>query len=512
MDPAALAAGQRAFQERMARWAAQPLPAENLLRPYQQHLLAQAARIANNLGVLQAVQRRDGGLETFRAALRIDPGNLSAWMNLADLLRRLGSPELVPMEAEWDSRLDKAWPSRWGLSFRHGYLWNARAWVQRGHVWALSGQPEASAGHRRTPPPVDLSAVAREQIFELIYGRRGLFGGDLMLHGRLMRYERDTTALLALGRLALRRNDREAAEAYLTEALAAGMGEASVAFERAMAVYTRDGHEPALLALQNVVRENPADLRAWLALALLAKAGSATGREALRNVQNLRSEDGGGHYVTAWLQMQRSQWDAAQTELEAAVRAAPKSVKAWELLLVLSQIRENRRWLQTSRRTLLELDPEHPLQVVQAVSTLMENHEEQAAAERIRAGLARDRHPDLLHALASILLDTGGDPVEARALLEEARVRMPFHPVYACAMAGLDIREGRLEDAEQELRSVLASIPRHAWALWLLARVHVIRGEIEPARSILRTLDERRRELSPDLRAKLKQLEQEVRP
>lgn len=508
MELAALAASQRPF---WARWAAEGLmqmPQENLTRAYLDHVRFQAAKIANNLGVRQVEAGQwEGALETFQSALRIDPDNLSAWMNWRDLLYRQDAPEMEAMENDWQAREAKLGGIRWGLSIRYGYLWNAAEWIRRGHAWALSGSPATPEAHRRQPRVVDIAALEREQFLDQVYVQWGKpLPSELILHSRLVRNERDVGGLQDLVRLALRRNNPAAAEAYLAEAVIMGLPDERAAFDRVMVTYVREGREAAWGQVRTLVKEDPANVNAWLAQALWADPRSALNRRALRNIQDLHPDDSGIPLVLGWLYMCRHEWDQARAELEVAVRIEPRNVHAWELLLAWAQIQENRGLAQTCRKTLLELRPGHAIQVASAAIEHLQRGEWATAESLLRHGIRHMRNPDLLSLLANTILEQDGDLSEARSLLDEAILARPFQARYRLARAECLGRQGQFDEAETDLDALRQAAPGDIRLLWLEVRLWVARRDVDRALEGVQELVRRREELSPDQQGQLEEL------
>ena len=328
----------------------------------------------------------------------------------------------------------------------------------------------------------------------------------------MLKNDRDTGALRDLLILAIRRGEMDVAEAYATEAAAAGLDEQLLAFDRAMMSYRREGRARAVEAIKGLVKENPALSQAWLALGLLSDRESEESRQAMGKLQNLPAGNPGFHLALAWLHMDRGEWVRAHEELEVAVRVDAKSRIAWELMYVIGQIQENPRLVQASRQALLGNQPDHPLQILQTVLPLIQDHQWDDAETRLRSALRRERHPELLNALGNLIAEQGGDFEEAMALIDEALLKQPFNPRFRCARGELNRKAGRLDDAERDLQAVLERIPGHSLALLMLAEYNLDRGEIRRAREYVRALTEVEAALSPEHRARLRMLDKAIHP
>lgn len=507
-DLSARIEAQRPFWRWMEEWIAHPAPEENLARPHQDLLRLVASKVANNLGVMQA-ERGDeaGALETFRTARRFHAPNISVLLNLLELGRSRELPEAAELEAEWMAFQEKLDAARWALSVRYGYVWKVRDWARRGWAWALSGAPSAEEAELLRPATVDDDPDGRKQLLDRAYLAWGEpLREETHYRARLIRGEKDQEALLALCRLSLRRNDPVAAEAYVVEALAKGLREGEALFDQAMIVLVRDGVEKAVVALEDLAKETPDDARVWMALALLTPVDHPLNEQALRALKSLRAEGLGVRLGLVWIAMSRRQWDEARAELEAAVQTDAKNAKVWEMMVTWARIRGQRKLMEASQRTLLALEPRHPLQIIQNAFVHYRQGSMEKTEAELRAGLWRQRNPDLLNALAHVLMDRDGDLREARSLADEAVRRQPFNPIYRCTRSELDLKEGRLDDAERELKQALAEDPDNIQTLLMSIRIHLARGEKQPALELSRMLVRRKRELTPEQQEQVKAL------
>ena len=498
VDLAALVAAQRPFWERMERMARRPSPERNLARPYQDLLRLLASKVANNLGVMQAEhQDLEGARETFRTARRIYPENLSVLLNLLELGRETELAEAAELEADWNKRLANLGGERWVLAQRYGYVWRAREWVRRGQVWVLSGAPAGAEAARRHPVAAPEENSQTAGFLEQAYLQTGIgFRNETECRAMLMKDPRDAAALLDMCRLALRRLDPEAAEAYLKEALAVGLPEDAVRFDRIMLDHVRGASADTRSALAELVRQTPGDARAWMALALLGEVGTPENELALKVLRDLPTGGLGLHLSLASLFMARAQWDSARKELEEAIQIDSQNAAAWEMLANVAQNQGNAKLMESSLRALLARNPDHYLQF-QIDGTARYQQGDLAGAETaFRNGLLRRRDPILLNNLASVILERGGDRQEALELMNEALRRQPGHGGLLQTRGEVLLALERPDEAIRDFQAGLKQQPRD-YGLWLLlARGYRASGDPGRAATILKVLAARTNDMS----------------
>ncbi len=513
VDLPALLQAQRPFWAWLEQQAAQPVPEVNLARPYQDLLRTVAAKVVNNLGVRQAEGGDEGGaLETFRTARRIEPANLSALLNLLELGRHQELPEAAELEAEWSDVQANPSGERWMLAVRHGYVWRAREWVRRGWVWVLSGMPSAEEAARKNPAGGEDADPDFAEGIDLFYLRWGLPAwGELHYRSRLVKDGQDTGALMELSRISLRRKDPDSAEAYLSAAMALGVPEDTLGFDRAMVDHVRGQPVACRAALENQSRLTPRDARVWLALLMTADAEDAVTRNALNRLKNLADDGGPARLALAWVRLIRMQWAEAQADLERVVQEESRNAKAWELLATVAQITDNRDLFQLSMRNLLALEPAHPFFHMRKANARYQAGDWEGAKTELRRGISQQRDPTLLNSMAHLLMVVDGDLPAARALVDEALRKQPFNPIFRCTRGELNLKEGRLDEVAADVETVLASLPGQIQMLLLSAQLHAARGETQAALDQVRSLARRQRELSPEQRKQLKEIALAVR-
>jgi tetratricopeptide (TPR) repeat protein len=224
----------------------------------------------------------------------------------------------------------------------------------------------------------------------------------------------------------------------------------------------------------------------------------------LGRLRELDTKDSGVHLALAWRQMGRQDWARARTACETAIHLDRQSVLAWELLLAWAQAREEPALIQACRKALRELSPTHPQHALDAAASFASRKNWEPAEEILRAALRHSRNPDLLQALASIIMAQDGDWAEARALLDEAILRRPFQPDYRLTRMEVLFRLNAWDAAEED-RLVLAKIcPESIRWRWLEMKWRAARGQVPLSLDRLQELDRRSQELTPEQHNELK--------
>lgn len=493
------AQAQWPFWERMVQLRDQLPPDGNPARVYLDYLGLMISRVVNNLGVMQADRGDEtGARETFRMAWRIFPDNASALLNLLGLACRQDLPEAEGLEAEWMDRLLTLKGNRWGMAAAFGHVWNARQWLERGWVWALSGVPDVSGDSSGPPLPPDAAADEINGILNKAYLTwKEEVEEESRIFGHLRSDMRDTGALMELARLALRRGDLEVAGAYMDHALEMGLPEEKLQFDRAMAAVVRGNRDEAVEILDHLTHVTPGDTRIWAALAVLTGEEDPRNRQAIWTLRNHHGDRGDVRRVLASILMERGQWVAARVELERAVEADERSTQAWEMLMTVANELRNHRLMKAAEQALIARDPSHFIQFQNIGIAHYEKGELPEAEEAFREGIRRRRDPTLLNNLAHVILQREGNLQEALMLVNEAMRRQPGIPSMYNTRAEIYMKMGRLSDARRDVLDALRRRGRGMDPLLNLAEGYLDAGDGKQSAALLRVAEALRERLDP---------------
>lgn len=518
IDAAALLALQKPFWRQMEAYAAAALDPRNPAFGYRLYVLRMASKVANDVGFL-LVERREvpGALDAFRQARRIYPDNVSALLNLLTIATNEDLPEAAEYQAQWDEFKSRQMDSRvmWSLGGLYGYVHNTGWLVRQGMMWAVSGKPRAAEAELRRA--VAGQAVSAE--IKAFLGRAYLHGGDLQRSAEFYRAAlrdnpQDVNSLRMLGDVSMAAEDYDEAERLFDAAVAAGLPPEALAFERVALTYLRGQVDLALARLKELVKKDKASVQAWGLLAMLTADGRdpASYDKAVGALKNLLGSSPEVRLLLAELHVGRKDWAAARAELDQVTRMNPRLVRAWELLVGIDFQERKRELAEDHVRVLLTLDPENFTGNLMLASFQYARGQLSLAESSYRAALAARRDPMALNDLAYLLMiGKSGAQGEARALIEEALALQPGNVLFLSTRGELNLRDGRLDEAEQDLQRVLQEMPDHAQVLLLSAQLYAARGQAAAARDLVATLAQRQSELPAEMQARLQALTKELR-
>jgi len=493
---------QRPFWERVAESASLKLHPLNPYAGHWQLCNVTVARQINDVGVRAAGEGRpELAEELFELANRISPSNLSVKMNRIRIARRLGLPEeeIAKRKEEWEGETYARMGLRWVLAAVYGYVWEPDSWMREGVVWALSGKPTSEPAARRK------SALERavDGRFEQWLDQAFMVAGlpeipEVTFRNILMSYPWATDPLLEIARLALRAKQPEIADAYYNEAVAHGLREEKLLYERAMADYVRlrfagnaGGGEredafPAGVPLADLDLPSPlndpgrwtdaggtvraprdvflelstesvADMRIWMTLYLLVEDDPAeTGRiEKLLKTQ--RPNDPDLWLTLCSIHIRREAWEKAREELDKALHLGADRVALWEMTMSVAEHYGNARLLLSARNRLLRMQPFHFLAQQQEGQELYNKGDLQGAARVFEKGIFFKRDPVLLNNLAHVLteIDPEANYRDAMLLIDEAIKRDPDRLGFYVTRANIHLRHGDPAAALRDMRRVL---------------------------------------------------------
>lgn len=484
---------QRLFWDKLLVLRDIPISEDNLMFIFRKYLLEMAVRNINNfaLDLIEAGHRKEG-FDALMTGWRIVPNNLAVLLNLASLANEFPLPDEFDPEADVRNELSIIRGNRWNTARAYGYIRNARDWVRNGFVWALSGEPDRPINPDNAPPAdIEEDALLAKWI-DMAFNCYGIQRPDeSVCRSRLMSDEHDTAALLALSYLAMRQNDTEMAEAYLSEALAMGLSEEDVLFERAILLYLRGDKTAAFESIRLQATYDAKSGPLWLTFLLLAEEFDEPEEisRARAAIALIRPGTLGFQLSRARHFMDRHEWDLAQNALDRAAELAPSNTILWELMGEVASKSGNTALMNVSLRALQARNPEHYIKYQNDGIMLYQQGDLEGAEEAFQKGLVQTRAPTLLNNLAHVIHERHGDYYRALALVNEAIKRDPKELSYLSTRAAINISMNDPTSALQDLLT-LKKAGQMTHSRWILCTEALIQlGKCPEARRVARSIE-----------------------
>ena len=451
IDWSALARDQLPALDALAALKKRPLHPDNPLDAFRKAFLRLAAKNLNNLAMyLFEVDKPREAFDLLMKVHDIDPENISVLFNLASCAADFRLPRGFDPEEELLRQSATAHGALWNLSVAYGYVRDARSWVRKNHVWALSGDPT---------PPLDPNKVVyidpnEDALFvqwlEIAFNRYGTpLPKETDCRARLLRNERDGSALLDLAFLALRHKDSEIANAYLAEALDCGVDEDELALYRAVILYLDGDLQGALKIVRDAASYDAKAGEPWTFLLLLSEEmGEKHDFErARKTIDLIRPGTVGLHLAMARWHMNHEDWANAQKSIEAAAQLDPSVAFIWEMLGEVASKTGDTPLLRTAYRALQERNPDHYLKYLDEGLAAFRMGNLAKAEDLFRKGISFQRAPALLNNTAHIILLRGGDLETALNLVNEAIQRNPLEYAFLSTRASILAAMQRYDEA-----------------------------------------------------------------
>ncbi len=473
------------------------------------------AKMANNLGVLLEDQGRiDDAFAAYQQARRFFPDNLSALMNMHVLSHREGRPEYEALEAELMERVEKLGGRLHtvSLSHLHGYVRVPELFANRGMSFAMSGKAN----------------IAIRDMKRALSLREGNPQLQLALAGLYMSQDQDTesrenyeavlanqpgnpNALLGLLRLSVRQQDYEEGRRYLALMRDVGVQEQVLKMEEAFIEALSGNTGRSLEIMNELVRLNPGNTRAWSVLAVLAlEAGDMeTGERAMKRLRDAQVFAPGIQLIMAQSALSQNDRDGARRHLREILVRQPSNIPALEMLLRIDLSEGNRDAVQRTAERILNVDRRNALANYMLGVHHYYNEEFALAESAYRVSLETRRSGEALNDLAYVLF-LQGRHAEAEPLVREAIEVNPRNSAAWDTLGSVLMEQGKQDEARDAFLQSLALRPGTAGVILSLAVLNERTGRSEEALRMARELSARLNELSPQAQIRHRELMQRL--
>lgn len=529
VDARDLLARHQAFRENMGPLLVPEKPDSIRYYAYvRKGLNDQLVRMANELGILLAAQRRETEAdELFKQASGQAPANLSVVLNRYELaLNRGGGPEIQgEIEAQLrllQQREDSAAFTAASLQARDGSLINPDMLdYVRKNLWSKGVSYRnllVTSKNFRSDPLTMLRDKKRELVQTITrhIDANEFDEADRHLNLLLDLDDKDAFALVNKARIAIERRDLPEAGLWMDLAKESKVPQEDLIWHEAALLILDGKQAEARTILNKVIPSRPGDIRLWGLLAeILLQTGEFQELEnrvypALRSAASKR-EHYLMHMVRGYILRNNGPKDfqlARASFLRAlALNQHVRAVR--EDLLRLDDALNVPAFCEEDAKAVLRRDPEHAFANYLWGSVRLRRGELDLAEDLFTRSLEKERNAPAYAGLGTVLLERGAfeqaEKFLRRSLELDARRLFTWH-----ALARLLLETGRLDEASRALDTVAEGLPDDLDVRLTVIRLLMRQKKLDHAATLVSDLLEDEDLLPPGIRSRLKSLADEL--
>ncbi len=520
-DVAALVKENRSFIERVAPLLAsepggQPRPYDAL----REALRLRVGFAATELGVLlEELGEPEAAYQAYSDALRIDPQNVSAALNVCALAI---AKQLYPeTHDQLKKRVKSLFSDRGnsalglkGILQRYGTIRQPEFYQQQARQWKAAGMHAVATAKLRNALSLADQAGSATLLEKAIYYEQlgDTARAEECYEASLKGEQSKRGALLGLCRLALARSDADKAEKFLGQASVAGAEQADLLSLTIDLALLRQDLPRARVLLAAATKDHPENARYWgqfaevhmkqgdtvqIEQALLPQMQKALKPYDLYLVQAIRG--------TLLLKKGPSWVKEARLALLKSLSMNAAQPSVWKSVLTADMVLNHPAFTETDARALLRLDPDHALANYLLGSVLLAKGKLPEAEDFFRRSLAKEPSANVCNDLAETLRllsrPQEAEPFARRALERDAGLTTA-HDTLACILCDL----GQLSEAAREAeKAIERDSSRPAYQLTLL-RVLLKKGDAEAVLRQVKALEAAKVALPDELRTEIRRL------
>jgi len=476
VDAAAVFESHLSFWETEGRALAEMAQRRGLLQGWYRWAARYVSKAADNLGyALEEMERPGLAFRAYAEARRIDTNNVSALLNMLMLADREKMPEAAKIQAEFDGFV-KGLRSKlkiWSLAYHFGYVRRPEAFLDRGFAWALSGKPNMAIADLENAVRLGARGSPVQLALATLYFRQNRVEESRKAYLDVLRKDpHNTTALLGLARIAMRRGDFDTARNYLDRLAALKVPAAVILLERVALESLVGNRTEARKLLESLVEKDPENMKAWAALAVMAQQDGDT-KTVDRCLEKIKKKGGGYPSVRmalAELALGQGDFDAARENLLALLKIRPDNRRALELILQIDMRQANRADAEEHAEQLLKVDPENAVGNLVLGGLHLLREEYALAEDCFRVSLAQQRTAWALNELAWVLHKQGRDK-EALPIAEEAVRKGPRNGAAWDTLGVVAMETGHYQRSREALDQAMSMRPGSAVVTLHIARL-----------------------------------------
>ena len=516
------------FWSRMAKLLARSRGVRDPVAEYRGAVRRQVGFVANNTGVLlEDLGRRDEAYQVYKQVRAIDIENISALLNMAEILNR--DPAFMPedkplVEKELKDFVDnmaRRLPV-WSLSRYFGYVRSPVLFAQLGWTWALSGQPGMAMAGLERAEAISTTVASRTRVrgdMADIFIQQGEDERGEAIYEEILKAEPDNQrALVALARIEARRGALDKARTWLERAASAGVDRSALTLEQAAIDLAANNPEQARIKLTEITELQPKNLQAlgMLAIAMLQmKDYDAVERRVLPKMESVAGTP--DNYL---VQITRGQlayqkgkpyYKHARDAFERASVLRPGLPMLIEWVLRLDFLMDDKPAAEAHARQLLRINRNHGFANYIMGSLMLWRNKRAEAEDYLRRSVRESKSAAALNDLAELLRKSGNLEEAER----QARAAIELSPDLYFAwdtLGGVLADTQRWDDAEKAYLRALEIFEDDLRVHLNLAKLLTQKNNRVRAREIISRIQARRNELPPAEQEELARLIRELTP
>ena len=516
------------FWERMARLLARSRGLRDPVADFRAALRRQVGFVANNTGVLlEDLGRPEEAYAVYRQARAIDVENISALLNIAEMLNR--DPAFRPQDKPGVEKELKEFVDNmahrlpvWSLSRFFGYVRSPVLFAQLGWTWALSGQPGMAMAGLERAEAISTTLASRTRVrsdmAEILIQQGEEERGEAIYEEILKNEPDNQRALISMARIATRQGALDKAREWLDRASSAGVDRSALALERAAIDLAANKPEEARIKLTEITELQPKNLQAFsmLAIAMMQmKDFDEVERRVLPKMESIAGTP--DNYL---IQITRGQlayqkgrefYPASRAAFERASVLRPGLPMLLEWILRLDFLMDDKVAAEKRARQILRINRNHGFANYIMGSLMLGRGKRAEAEDYLRRSISASKSAAALNDLAELLRQSG-NYAEAE---KQARAAIELSPDLYFAwdtLGGVLAETQRLEDAEKAYVRALEIFQDDLRVHLNLAKLLKQMGNTVRAREIVSQIQPRRSELPPAEQKELAILVRELTP
>ena len=520
----------REFWARMQKTLAKSRGVRDAAEDYRGRIRRQVGFVANNAGVLlEDVGMDEEAFQTYNYVRQLDPENVSALLNLVELLHRkeadgFHTEDKVAIEKSIERMIKDLEGRRlpiWSLSRSFGYVRSPILFTQLGWAWAASGQPGiAISGIERAEQIATTPASrirAQEARAEVLWRQNDIEGSEDIYEDILKEDSANSRAMISLARVQTRRGSLDKAREWLSKARDNGADKIALAFESATLDLAAARPAEARVKLAEVTDVQPNNIQAWAMLGIAALQMQDYDDVEQRIIPKMISVAGTSDdyhilVVKGQLLYQRGKdLVGARDAFERASHLRPGITMLMEWILRLDFILNDKESAEEHARQIMRTNRNNSFANYIMGSIMLYRGRLGEAEDFLRRSVNANTSPEALNDLAELLRMTGNRE-EAEKRIRAAISIAPDYYIIWDTLGGILADGGDLSGSEEAYLKSLEIFSDDPRVHMNYAKVLLKKGEIVKARELVMKVNAKRSELTPQDQAILDDLKAKVTP